>query len=114
MNLKNRTLLYDALLAKLKPMMSELPWPPESWTRFLAENEIVTWGFRSDLGPEDLRYRFPDHVWIHSPEGEVADDLGEDWDYREFRSVLLIPKDFARDFIEKSIKKLVIDWLIQS
>lgn len=98
----NRVLLYNAMLAKLKSLIhTRGPGkPPDSWIFFLKHNEIGAWGHLSAYGPEDIRYRCPEHVWIHSPEGEVADRLGEDWNYRLYRSFLFIPPDFA----ESSIK----------
>lgn len=108
----NRVLLYNAMLAKLKILVGNRPekgqWP-ESWALFLKDHGIGSWGFESLYGVEDLHYACPDHVWIHSPDGEVADDLGEEWDYRRIRSVLLIPPEFA----EKAVKSLIMGWIAE-
>jgi len=108
----NRILLYEALLSKLRELIfidicvhGRIKGKvPQSWISFLKENEVAAWGCKSIFGPEDLHYEFCNHVWIHSPEGEVADEFGEDWKYREYRSFLMVPYDFAEKIIDSDRK----------
>lgn len=103
----NRILLYEALLDKLRELffldevmsVRDKGKVPKSWILFLKENKVAAWGFESTFGPEDLHYEFRDYVWVHSPEGEVADGLGEDWKYREHRSFLMIPQNLAEKIL---------------
>lgn len=102
---ENRDLLYKALLAKLKHLADENGTRlerPASWQDFLDKNEIEYWGRSSDRTPQELRYRFPDHVWIDSPEGEVAED---NWNYGDsYFETLFVPYEFA----EKAVKALML------
>lgn len=109
-DVENRVLLYNAMLAKLKALAAEnrvRGQAPDSWIRFLVNNGIGAWGFLSIHGPEDLHYRCADHVWIHSPEGEVSYLLDEDWAYRNYRSFLMIPPEFA----ERAVKAMIMGWI---
>lgn len=108
---ESRKLLYKALLAKLKHLADENGTRlerPASWQDFLDKNEIEYWGRSSDRTPQELRYRFPDHVWIDSPEGEVAED---DWNdagltitFTDYFETLFVPYEFA----EKAVKALML------
>lgn len=102
---ENRDLLYKALLAKLEHLADEngtRTKRPASWQDFLDKNEIGFWGRSSYEDPQTLRYEYSSHVWIDSPDEEVAED---DWDYDgHYFQTLFVPYDFA----EKAVKALML------
>lgn len=101
---ENRDLLYKALLAKLKHLADENRTRlerPASWQDFLDKNEIEYWGMSSERTPQELRYEYSNHVWIDSPDEEVAEDV---WDDDYHFSMLMVPYDFA----EKAVKALML------
>lgn len=103
---KNRQLLVKAMKAKLNALVAESAQKdrrPESWLDFLDDNGIGTWGRDSECDPDDLRYEYPDHVWIKNPD---IDFQGEAWgiDYDNYMTILCVPYDFA----EKMVKALML------
>lgn len=101
----SRDLLYNAMRDKLKSLLEEAGSArrrPDSWVEFLRSNRVGAWGRASSFDPHDLRYKYTDHVWISSPDGELAED---DWDGGdEYFQVLFVPYEFA----EKMVKALML------